>query len=163
MANRKPSVTKCLRDAGHPGLDGLDLPRVCPDPPATRRLGRAIAGRLGRGAVLVLTGPLGAGKTEFVAGMAEGLGIDRTAVASPSFTVVHEYASEPLPLFHFDFYRLEREEEALVLGLEEYFSDGISVVEWGERFPELLPAGALQLRIDPREDGSRLVRLGEGW
>ena len=111
-------------------------PRRTDSPEATERLGEAFAPHLAAGDLLVLTGPLGAGKTRLVAGLARGLGA-KGRVRSPSFTLLHEYAGT-LPLFHADLYRLEtREVDAL--GLDEALERGALVVEWGER----LPAGTL--------------------
>ena len=89
--------------------------------------------------VIVLTGPLGAGKTVFVKGLAAGLGLDRDKVNSPSFTMVNEYPG-PNPLFHFDLYRLEDPSELRELGWDDYMTrDGVFVVEWGEKAGGYLP------------------------
>lgn len=89
--------------------------------------------------VIALTGDLGAGKTEFVKGFARGLG-SKADVSSPTFTLVHEYTGGRLPLYHFDFYRLSAARDALQIGLDEYLQgDGVCVIEWADRFPELLP------------------------
>src|SRR5690349_16704452 len=85
----------------------------------TVALGRAQATLLRRGDVLALCGDLGAGKTHFVKGLAAALGTD-AAVTSPTFTLIHEYPGGRLPLYHFDFYRLDDEDEALKIGLDEY-------------------------------------------
>jgi tRNA threonylcarbamoyladenosine biosynthesis protein TsaE len=90
--------------------------------------------------VLALCGDLGAGKTQFVKGLAAGLGY-KSDVTSPTFTLIHEYLGGRLPLYHFDFYRLESEGEALRLGVEEYLGgEGVCVVEWADKFPALLPS-----------------------
>lgn len=122
-------------------------------PEETRRLGVRFAGRLQPGDVLALTGEIGAGKTVFVQGLAEGLGVDSGSVASPSFVLVREYAGR-IPLYHVDLYRLDRLPEVHLLGLEEYYeAGGVTVVEWGTRIPEALPPDYLEIRfefIDPQ-------------
>ncbi len=108
-----------------------------------------------RGDVLALCGDLGAGKTHFVKGLAAGLGSE-IAVTSPTFTLIHEYAGGRLPLYHFDFYRLEEEDEALKIGLDEYLDgDGVCVIEWADKFPALLPAHTRWYRFTHRADGTR--------
>lgn len=113
----------------------------------TRKFGAAVGARVVAGTVIAIRGELGAGKTCFVKGLAAGLGIDPAQVTSPSYTIVHEHQGR-LPLYHIDLYRLDREGEALTLGLEEYFeAGGVCAVEWAERAPELIPEEALQLDI----------------
>jgi tRNA threonylcarbamoyladenosine biosynthesis protein TsaE len=108
-------------------------------PAETLAFARSKASALQRGDVLALCGDLGAGKTHFVKGLAAGLGYTGE-VTSPTFTLIHEYVGGRLPLYHFDFYRLDSEDEALRLGLEEYVAgDGVCVVEWADKFPALLP------------------------
>ena len=108
----------------------------------TERFGLELAGELKAGDVIALTGDLGAGKTTLAKSIAKGLGV-RENVTSPTFTIVCEYMSGRLPLFHFDLYRIGSEEEAFEAGLEEYFSrGGVSVIEWAERVPGLIPDDA---------------------
>ncbi len=124
----------------------------------TIALGRTTAATLRRGDVLALCGDLGAGKTHFVKGLAAGFGA-QTGVTSPTFTLIHEYPGGRLPLYHFDFYRLEDEDEALKIGLDEYLDgDGVSVIEWADKFPALLPPHTRWLRFTHREDGTREIR-----
>jgi tRNA threonylcarbamoyladenosine biosynthesis protein TsaE len=119
--------------------------------------GRTQATALLRGDVLALCGDLGAGKTHFVKGLAIALGSD-AAVTSPTFTLIHEYLGGRLPLYHFDFYRLEDEDEALKIGLDEYLDgDGVCVVEWADKFPDLLPAHTRWYRFTHRDDGARAI------
>jgi len=119
--------------------------RVTVTAAATERLGEALAAGLQAGDVIVLTGPLGAGKTRLVAGLARGLGAGGR-VRSPSFTLLNEYRGR-LPLHHLDLYRLEGA-EAEGLGLEELVEDGVLVAEWGERLPGWLRADALTLGFE---------------
>ena len=107
--------------------------------------------RLGRkahpGQVIALTGDLGAGKTTLTKAIARGLGISET-VTSPTFTIVKEYRSGRLPLFHFDVYRIGDVEEMYELGYEEYFfGDGVCVIEWADLIEELIPEDALRISI----------------
>ena len=137
--------------------------RHCPDAAATRALGREIAARLFPGAVLLLEGPLGAGKTCFAQGIAAGLGVTGP-VQSPTFILVSEYppeASGALHLFHADLYRLERPEELHALDIPERLGLGVWLVEWADRFPDLWPADHLRVRLAPDADdpGLRTVRL----
>ena len=99
------------------------------------------------GQVIALTGDLGAGKTTLTGAIARGLGITET-ITSPTFTIVKEYRSGRLPLFHFDVYRISDIEEMYELGYEEYFyGDGLCVVEWADLIEELIPEDALRISI----------------
>ncbi|MBI3332761.1 MAG: tRNA (adenosine(37)-N6)-threonylcarbamoyltransferase complex ATPase subunit type 1 TsaE [Candidatus Omnitrophica bacterium] len=119
----------------------------------TRRLGAMLARRLKPCDVVALTGEIGAGKTTFVQGIAEGLGVAAGSVASPSFVLVREYQGR-IPLFHADLFRLDRLPEAQRVGLEEYYDGGgVTVIEWANRVPEILPEEYLEIRfemIDPK-------------
>jgi tRNA threonylcarbamoyladenosine biosynthesis protein TsaE len=102
-------------------------------PAETEALGEKLGRAAARGLVIALTGELGAGKTQFVKGLARGLGISGR-VHSPTFTLVNEYGGGRLKLFHLDLYRLETAGQILSAGIEEFLSpDGVSVVEWAER------------------------------
>ena len=143
-------------------------------PEAMIALGREVAAGLHAGSVLALQGGLGAGKTHFTKGIAEGLveglvdglteglaeGIGYSLeVTSPTFTLVHEYQGGRLPLYHFDFYRMDSEDEVLRIAWDEYLDeDGVVVVEWPDKFPGLIPAGATWLSFD-HDDGARIVKL----
>ena len=124
-------------------------------PGETIALGKKFAEDLGPGTVVCLEGPLGAGKTHFVKGMAQAFGIDRQEVHSPTFTLIHEYAGD-LPLYHFDCYRMESPQEALEIGAEEYFyGDGICVIEWPERIASLIPPEAVWISIETPDKKTR--------
>ena len=102
-------------------------------PAETEALGEQFGRAARRGLVIALSGDLGAGKTQFVRGLARGLGISGR-VHSPTFTLVNEYGGGRLKLFHLDLYRLETAEQILSAGIEEYLQpDGVSVIEWAER------------------------------
>ncbi len=121
----------------------------------TFALGTRLAATLRAGDVIALDGDLGAGKTHFIKGLAVGLG-HTAPVTSPTFTLLHEYTDGPLPLYHFDFYRLETPEEALAIGLDEYLtSGGILAIEWASKFPHLLPPKTRWLHIHTRADEKR--------
>ena len=125
----------------------------------TRELGLRLAGRLQAGDVVLLRGPLGAGKSELTRGIAEGLGVMET-VTSPSFTILNVYESGRVPLYHFDWYRLESEEELYELGMDEYLGgDGIAAVEWPEQCPEAVPETFLEIRLEPVGEEERRVTL----
>ena len=111
------------------------------DTAATLAWGNALAAELRAGDVVALCGQLGAGKTHVTKGILAGLG-SAEDVTSPTFTLVHEYQHARLPVFHFDFYRMERESEVTAIGWDEYLdAGGVCIVEWADRFPSLLPAG----------------------
>ncbi|HEV7402159.1 MAG TPA: tRNA (adenosine(37)-N6)-threonylcarbamoyltransferase complex ATPase subunit type 1 TsaE [Chthoniobacteraceae bacterium] len=108
----------------------------------TFEFGRTLAASLEGGEIIALCGDLGAGKTHLCKGIAAGLGADADEVTSPTFTLVHEYRGGRLPVFHFDFYRLESEAEALAVGLDDYLAaGGVVLIEWADKFRPLLPAG----------------------
>jgi tRNA threonylcarbamoyladenosine biosynthesis protein TsaE len=108
---------------------------------ATQTFGESWAGELVGGEIFALHGVLGAGKTQLVKGLARGLGFEGD-VTSPTFTIIHEYRGGRLTLYHIDLYRIRSEKEAVDLGLEEYLpSDGVTVIEWPDRIPSLLPPG----------------------
>ena len=107
-----------------------------------------LAHDLPRRATVLLIGNLGAGKTTLAKGIVKGLGAaDPDQVSSPTFTLIHEYG-QPLKVYHVDLYRLERTAEAAALGLEELFEkDAVVLIEWGERFPQIMPAERIEIRI----------------
>lgn len=130
-------------------------------PADTERLAAALAPALRAGDVIALSGPLGAGKTRFVAGLARGLEVG-VRVRSPSFALIHEYAGR-LVLFHLDLYRLEGS-AVHGLGLEEALERGVLAVEWGERLPAAYRAAALWITLEPRggENRELVIEAPEG-
>jgi tRNA threonylcarbamoyladenosine biosynthesis protein TsaE len=118
-----------------------------------------LAATLQPGAVLLLSGNLGAGKTAFVRGLAAGLGIDPGEVSSPTFTLVHEYRGGRLPLYHADLYRLDRA-AAEDLGLDQAGIDGVLAIEWPERLSHALP-GAITVKLKIVDDSTRTVEIAE--
>ena len=124
-------------------------------PAETRALGEHLAKQLQAGDVILLEGELGAGKSELARGIARGLGVAET-VTSPSFTILNVYESGSLPLYHFDWYRLESAEELFELGMDEYLGgDGVALVEWPERCPEAVPEICLRIRMIPEAESVR--------
>ena len=123
---------------------------------AGERLGRGLRG----GEVVFLHGPLGAGKTAFVQGLARGLDVPpERRVASPTFTLVNEHAGR-VPLYHVDLYRLEKEREMEEIGLAEYFeSGGVVAVEWAERLGALAPDAPIEVRITPLDENRRRIEV----
>jgi tRNA threonylcarbamoyladenosine biosynthesis protein TsaE len=120
--------------------------------------GREVAGRLAAGAIVLLSGDLGAGKTAFVRGMAAGLGIASDEVSSPTFTLIQEYRGGRLPLYHVDLYRLKTI-EVEDLGLDELtLEGGVTAIEWPDRLPRTLP-GSLMVRIDQGDGDQRTITI----
>ncbi len=122
----------------------------------TSGIGSALAASLSRGAVVLLSGDLGAGKTAFVRGLAVGLGIDPAEVSSPTFTLVQEYRGGRLPLRHVDLYRL-RPVDVPDLGLDdEMFEDGVTAIEWPDRLPSRFDS-AVRVSISHGEGDTRAI------
>ncbi|MEW6516675.1 MAG: tRNA (adenosine(37)-N6)-threonylcarbamoyltransferase complex ATPase subunit type 1 TsaE [candidate division FCPU426 bacterium] len=122
----------------------------------TEAVGELLAPQLRPGDVVALTGELGSGKTCLTRGLARGLGASGP-VTSPTFNLLHEYAG-PLPVYHFDLYRLKSAQELEDLGWEEYSAgNGVCVLEWAERAGSLLPAAHWAVRFEIADAGSRRV------
>ncbi len=125
----------------------------------TEEAGKQFALELCAGDVLALVGDLGSGKTHFVKGIARGLGA-KDAVTSPTFTLVHEYLDGRLPVYHFDFYRLATADALRTIGFDEYvFGDGVSVIEWADKFRDAIPPQARWITLRVVSDSVRHIRL----
>ena len=126
----------------------------------TIALGERLAGELPRGAVVLLTGDLGAGKTTLAKGIAKGTGAaSPEEVSSPTFTLIHEYGNPP-KVYHVDLYRLDTEAEVSTLGLDELFDrDALVLIEWGERFLRLMPEQRIEVTIRAAGDEEREIRV----
>lgn len=125
----------------------------------TRALGLSIADAAEPGDIIALIGDLGTGKTALTKYIAEGLGI-KEEVISPTFTIVREYRSGRLPLFHFDVYRLSGPEEFIDAGAEDYLEDsGLSVIEWADIVADALPEDALLIHIQYADEGRRSITV----
>jgi tRNA threonylcarbamoyladenosine biosynthesis protein TsaE len=126
-------------------------------PAETEAIGWQVAENIGVGSVLALKGDLGSGKTLFVKGVVAGLG-SSADVTSPTFTIVHEYRGGRLPVYHFDLFRVENPQDLARLGLDDYFfGDGISVIEWADRFPEFVPEQARWIFFEIKSETQRAI------
>ena len=128
----------------------------------TESIGENLGKQLKSGTVLAYLGDLGMGKTAFTRGLAKGVGFTGR-VTSPTFTIVNEYLS-PLPLFHFDLYRLESSDDLFDIGWEDYLArDGVCVVEWSERALDALPEDTMWVKISRHEDNDswRMIEVME--
>lgn len=121
---------------------------------AGRKYGRTAV----KGEVFALTGDLGAGKTQFVKGFVAGLE-SRAEVTSPTFVLVHEYEDGRLPVYHFDFFRLDHSDAVLRLGFDDYvFGEGVSLIEWADRYSALIPDHAKWLSFELKSKNVRVIR-----
>ena len=128
-------------------------------PEETEAFGGRFAKEVKAGDVVALSGELGSGKTQFVKGFAAGLEAT-TAATSPTFTLIHEYCGGRLPIYHFDFFRVENRESAERLGLDDYFfGDGVSVIEWADRFPDLIPKSARWIAFETKSETQRAITV----
>jgi tRNA threonylcarbamoyladenosine biosynthesis protein TsaE len=124
----------------------------------TAAVGRELAPTLSAGAVVLLCGDLGAGKTAFVRGLAEGLGLDPAEVSSPTFTLIQEYRGGRVPLLHADLYRLNDPREIDDLGLDELGGGSVVAIEWADKLPRA-PEGAIVVHIEHAGDTERVVTV----
>lgn len=115
-------------------------------PEETLEIGKKIAKNFKKGDVIVLTGDLGSGKTKLTEGILTYFGLEKE-ISSPTFTIVNEYYTENLNIYHFDVYRLEEEEEFSAIGGEEYFEKGASIIEWGEMIEDALPKEYIKINF----------------
>ncbi len=133
----------------------------------TRLIAKKYAGGVKSPCVISLVGDLGAGKTTFAKGFAEGFGV-KDIITSPTFTIMNEYNGEKMPLYHFDMYRLNSAEEAINAGFEEYFDlkvlKGVVLVEWASNVEGLLPALHVEVKLNKIDDNKReIVITVKGW
>jgi tRNA threonylcarbamoyladenosine biosynthesis protein TsaE len=139
-----------------------DIPTTTRSEDETAAVGRALASELTKGSVVLLYGDLGAGKTAFVKGLAEGLGVARSEVSSPTFTLMQEYRGGRLPLFHADLYRLNDAREIEELGLDEIAADGALAIEWADRLDagsRLEPPRCIAVHIAHGDGDERTIRI----
>jgi tRNA threonylcarbamoyladenosine biosynthesis protein TsaE len=126
---------------------------------AAQAFAESWAADLAGGEIFALYGVLGAGKTQLVKGLARGLGYEGD-VTSPTFTLVHEYRGGRLPIYHLDLYRIADERAAINIGVDDYLpSDGVTVIEWADRIPQLLPPATRHWQIDVASLTERTIRL----
>ena len=126
----------------------------------TRNLGASLAKQMQPNQVYALIGDLGAGKTTLAKAIARGLGVTET-LTSPTFTIVQEYETGRLPLYHFDVYRVSDEDELFEIGLEDYFhKGGVCLVKWADLIEDLLPADVITITLSyGEEEGERICRI----
>jgi tRNA threonylcarbamoyladenosine biosynthesis protein TsaE len=133
------------------------MPSLLKTADETHQWGFELAQQLHAGEVVALCGQLGAGKTQATKGIVEGLG-SRAAVTSPTFTLVHEYLDGRVPVFHFDFYRMDDPAQVLTVGWDDFLDEpGVVIVEWADLFPALLPAHTRWFHFEALPTGERRV------
>jgi tRNA threonylcarbamoyladenosine biosynthesis protein TsaE len=126
-------------------------------PDETIKIAKEFAKTVEPGDVICLEGNLGAGKTHFVKGFVQGLGLSGDVVSSPTFTIINEYEGE-LPVYHFDCYRLEHVQEAIEIGAEEYlYGEGVCIVEWPDRITDLLPPSSKHVTFNITGKNKRVI------
>lgn len=129
---------------------------ISDSPEETVSIGRSFAEKLNKGAVVLLSGEMGAGKTVFVKGMADGLGV-KALVTSPTYAYMNDYDGI---LYHYDCYRLSSGEDAEALGLTDYFyADGVCVVEWSENIADVLPEKTIKVFITKLGEERRSIEI----
>ena len=123
------------------------------------QVAREFLSLVGEGRIIAFFAPMGAGKTTFTTAICRCLGVKEDAVSSPTFAIINEYRTAAgEPLFHFDFYRITKEEEALDIGLFDYLDSGFTcIMEWPENIERLLPDETLRVKIEVESDGSRAI------
>lgn len=123
------------------------------------RAAREFLGLLGSHTLVAFYAPMGAGKTTFTTAVCKVLGVEEDAISSPTFAIVNEYRGKGgRPIFHFDFYRIDKPAEALDIGLYDYLDSGeLCLMEWPENVEDLLPEETLRVQISVQPDGSRLL------
>ena len=126
----------------------------------TMDFAKKLAKKLKKGDIVVLTGELGSGKTKFVEGFLSNFGLENE-ISSPTFTIVNEYDAENFPIFHFDVYRLEDSSEFYEIGGEEYFENGICLIEWGEIIQDALPSRYIHIIFekDEEDENTRILNV----
>ena len=126
----------------------------------TKNFAKKLASKLQIGDIIVLSGELGSGKTKFTEGLLEYFNL-QDEISSPTFTIVNEYHSNNLPIYHFDVYRLEDEDEFLAIGGEEYFNKGICIIEWGEMIENIIPNEYIKISFskDLENENSRNLHI----
>lgn len=138
----------------------INIPNIEALPEATREF----AGMMGDNTVFAFYGDMGAGKTTFINALCEALGVDPEETASPTFALVNEYRSDTTAelIYHFDFYRIDDLEEALDMGVEDYFDSGaVCLIEWPEKVAAALPSDTVTVKITVNDDDSRTLTISE--
>jgi tRNA threonylcarbamoyladenosine biosynthesis protein TsaE len=155
-ANKMAGMSRSLN---RPGRVPAPWQLVSSSQQDTHRLGQAIGRALRGGEIIALYGPLGAGKTALVRGIAQGLGAESTTVSSPTFVMIHEYQGR-LPLAHVDLYRVRSLRDLESTGLVDYFSGPtVAAIEWADKGALVLPSDRLEIELSHRAARSRVIRL----
>ena len=128
----------------------------------TINFAKDFAKNLKKGNVVVLTGDLGSGKTKFTQGILEYFGLGNE-ISSPTFTIVNEHHAKDINIYHFDVYRLEDVDEFYAIGGEDYFENGISIIEWGEIIEDILPKGYIKITFSKDENNTDYRELKIEW
>ncbi|MEF9989164.1 MAG: tRNA (adenosine(37)-N6)-threonylcarbamoyltransferase complex ATPase subunit type 1 TsaE [Christensenellaceae bacterium] len=127
----------------------------------TQEFAKKLAYRLEKGSFIAVYGDLGAGKTAFVKGLAQGLGI-KDSIVSPTFTILRAYEDAKIPLYHFDVYRIDDEDELFEIGFDEYANgEGVCVCEWANLIPHALPKVRMDITIERISDSKRRILIDE--
>ena len=126
----------------------------------TINIAEKIAKQLKKGDIIILSGELGSGKTKFTEGILKYYGL-QNEISSPTFTIVNEYNSINLNIYHFDVYRIANVDEFFEFGGEEYFEKGISIIEWGEIIEEILPKNYIKISFSKAEENisKRILKI----
>ena len=131
-------------------------------PNNTLEYGKKLASILKKGDIVVLSGELGSGKTKFVEGFLQYFNL-QDEISSPTFTIVNEYTNGDTNIYHFDVYRLENSDEFYAIGGEEYFENGICLIEWGELISDILPPHYIHIVIkkDDNDENKRIFEINK--
>ena len=124
----------------------------------TKQLAKKLASKLNLGDIIVLSGELGSGKTKFTEGILSYFNLS-DEISSPTFTIVNEYDTKNVPIYHFDVYRLEDADEFLAIGGEEYFEKGICIIEWGELIQDILPKDYIKISFSRNNENENIRNL----
>lgn len=126
----------------------------------TKSFAKALASHLKKQDIIVLTGDLGSGKTKFAEGILSYFGLENE-ISSPTFTIVNEYQKDDVNIYHFDVYRLENSSEFYEIGGEEYFENGICLIEWGELIEDALPKDYIHITFskDDKDENIRILNI----
>lgn len=121
----------------------------------TKKFGKNLASKLQKGDIIVLTGDLGSGKTKLTEGILSNFNLENE-ISSPTFTIVNEYTNKDVNIYHFDVYRLEDSSEFYEIGGEEYFDNGICIIEWGEMIQDVLPKSYMQICFEKSDEDENI-------
>lgn len=133
---------------------------ICKNETDTKKFAKAFASQLEKQDIIILTGELGSGKTKFTEGILSYFGLENE-ISSPTFTIVNEYQKDNINIYHFDVYRLEDSSEFYEIGGEEYFENGICLIEWGELIEDAIPNNHLQITFnkDEKNENTRILTI----